>query len=308
MEQLLHRSRVIIGIFSLVSLAGRAQMPTCPQNLIAWDRSEIQEGERILFYLLDSTFDSYQWYFEGADPISSSQASNRVYYPHPGTYSVSLKLIRGSDSCLCILEKEIRVNFGQDACNFYAEGDFLAGNEEKGIVIGIGDSLTLDPEYNYRDSVASEWILEGQEELFSKAYRPELSYQEAGVYDVVLQLRRKGMGCRLWKKDFITVLQALQAGIRFHVQRGINGMAYVYLIDISRGNPSSWRWKVRYRWEDVLSHTMDIREEIYQNPYPIQELFIPQEAVYLYVEAYLKIERGKFSDEVIFERRVDVFE
>ena len=230
-----------------------------------------------------------------------------MIYHQPGIYPVELVLSNGKDSCKCVSEQAIEVEFRAGVCNFYVEGKVLSGDPEKKVLIGTGDSIRLDPENLYRNTVSIEWIMEGQDEFFSDVYRPKITYEEAGVYDVAMTLSRRGKSCRVWKKDFIQVIQALRARFRFHVETQANNIALVYFVDISRGNPTSWDWEVEFRFEDVVKKSLGTRFGSYRSAYPIQELLIPSTAVYLHISAHLKIQRGSQKDEFRFERKVDLF-
>ena len=278
------------------------QNGTCPDKLIGIQTNSIHVGQKGSFFVLDSSFSYFKWKFEGGRPATSTLAKPSVYYDYPGIYPIELFV----DSCRYLVKKGIEVDFRKDACTFYAKGKF-SGDREQGIVIGVGDSLVLEPEYLDRDSSEIEWIIEGQDKLFQTSFRPHISYEEPGAYDVAMTLSRKGVSCRAWKKDFIRVLQRLRAKFRFHVELRPNGVAQVYFIDTSKGGPSSWKWEVSFSFEGVVHQPLFSREESYNSSYPIQELIPPIDAVYLHIKAKMRISRGDLGDEFSFEKKVDLY-
>lgn len=172
---------------------------------------------------------SWEWSFEGGDPLSSNDQNPKVTYATPGVYPV--QLTASNDRLADREEKEelIRVFLPVEA-GFTADKATIVEDEQ----ITFTDNSQGDPS-------AWFWTFEGGTPSTSPDPNPTVTYTTAGTYRVSLSAINDASSDIEEKDLFITVKEKVEAQFEAD-ELSINSGDEITFTDLSAGTPSSWQW------------------------------------------------------------------
>ncbi|CAL66683.1 PKD domain-containing protein [Christiangramia forsetii] len=151
---------------------------------------------------LEREEDSYLWEFEGGTPATSTAENPVVTYPEPGVYNVKLTAHRAAPEHDDI---EVKTDYITILAAIPIEPKFSANIT----TIEAGEAITFT-DSSSGDGDSWKWTFPGGTPETSTEQNPTVVYNEAGVYDVTLEVNRSqdGESESITKAEFITVTEA----------------------------------------------------------------------------------------------------
>lgn len=141
----------------------------------------------------------YNWYFEGGNPLTSTEANPTVTYPTMGEFeAVLLVTLQGCSVGRSKVIKKVRIV----DCNQAPEADFGVDR----YILAAGDSVRF---FEASSSATDySWTFEGGAPLTSGIANPYVVYSNPGIYEVRLEVQNPDADiASLVKEDYITVLE-----------------------------------------------------------------------------------------------------
>jgi len=215
--------------------------------------------------------ETWSWTFEGGEPgTSTTQDPMGVQYNEPGMFTVTLEVTNqfGTDT-------KIRENY--IAVGYVPEADFEADNTQ----ISAGEMVTFT-DLSTNDPATWSWTFEGGEPLTSTEENPEVYYNMAGDYDVVLTVTNIFGESTEVKTEYI------------HVAVGI-GEPFEDLISVYP-NPNSGKFNIETGGNVVEYEVYSIVGElVYKNTTSslIEEVNIEEHGKGLYFIRILDVDTGE---------------
>lgn len=158
-------------------------------------QTSITEGESVSFTdLTANNPDTWQWTFQGGSPSTSAEKNPRVTYTIPGTYDVTLRAANEQGYDELTIRGYITVTVKAPEANFTAS----ATTTETGKEVRFTDKSSYTP-------IAWEWTFPGGNPATSTEQNPTVTYDNSGVYDVILKVTNASGTSELIRKQFITV-------------------------------------------------------------------------------------------------------
>ena len=216
------------------TLAWRLTSPAKPIVNFTADKTNVQVGSYVYFTDQSSGIPtSWQWYFAGGSPSSSSSANPSAYYSTPGTYSVKLVASNayGKDSL-------IKINYitvaspPKPVTSFYASPT----KTTTGSSVYFYDNSTNSP-------TSWKWTFTGGTPSFSTSSYTSVVYNTPGLYTVKLVVSNAGGSDSITKTQYITVTSLPKPVANFYTNntKVIIG-SYIYFYSNSANNPTSYKW------------------------------------------------------------------
>lgn len=151
----------------------------------------IEKGSEVHFTDLSvGEPDSYLWTFEGGTPATSTEANPVIHYEQAGTFDVTLRVTKGSESHELTMPGYITVKAVAPVVDFEypAEGYF---SPYAGIFVPAGIPVTFtDQSTNYPE--AWQWTFEGGTPDTSDEQNPTVTYHSSGSYELSLTATNEG--------------------------------------------------------------------------------------------------------------------
>ncbi|MEM1135537.1 MAG: PKD domain-containing protein, partial [Bacteroidota bacterium] len=170
--------------------------------------------------------------FEGGTPATSTEQNPIITYDIPGTYSVSLTIMKEGEEIT--LEKENYIEVAEKIKTAFTVNANSSPTIIEGSTITFNDESTGNPT-NW------QWFFEGGTPATSTEQNPTITYATPGIYNVQLKSSNDVHADSLLKEDFITVRSAFEAQFEADTTFVLEGRE-VKFTDNSTGEPTSWDW------------------------------------------------------------------
>ena len=202
-----------------------------PEPIAAFttNKTSIAVGEQIVFEDLSAgNPTSWNWFFEGGSPQTSTISNPSVTYNSTGIFDVSLEVTNAQGSDTEIKQGYIIVT------NFNAPPipDFTANKR----VIILGDSIIFD-DISAGIITNREWTFEGGTPSTSSLIEPVITYNNPGFYPVKLKVSNETNSDSLIRLEYVEVL-ADSVSPYVDCEDGIRAFPYFEGFDIA--NNISW--------------------------------------------------------------------
>ena len=188
----------VVQNISLAAIGGGSggDMPTA--NFEA-DVTEIFTSQTVHFTDLSENATTWEWYFEGGTPKSSSEQNPVVLYENTGTFSIKLKVFNES----CSNEIEIRdyitvIPAPLPIADFEADKTTIFENE----TVSFTDISENNP-------TVWRWHFEGGTPETSTEQNLAVLYKNPGIYSVKLVIENDFGQDSIAKEDYITVMETI---------------------------------------------------------------------------------------------------
>ena len=214
-----------------------------PEPIAAFttNSTAIEVGDQIVFQDLSTgNPTSWNWFFEGGSPQTSTAANPSITYNSTGVFDVSLEVsnAQGNDT-------EIKYGY-ITVTNFNVPPipDFNANKR----VIALGDSITFD-DISTGIITSREWTFEGGSPSTSSAIEPIITYESAGFFDVKLKVINNENSDSLIRFEYVEVLENpdsplidCENGIRtFPYFEGFDLTENISWSNVSSGDDFDWQ-------------------------------------------------------------------
>lgn len=146
--------------------------------------------------------DSRLWLFEGGSPANSTDSEPEVSYPDTGSYDITLIVSRGPFSDTLVAENYITVYQPIEA-----KIESLTDT-----IIPIGGSIQFQ-DSSEPSSERRNWTFEGGVPSTSIENSPQITYSEAGTFDVSLNAAANISEDETTRPDWVHVIDSVQAAI-----------------------------------------------------------------------------------------------
>ncbi len=156
----------------------------------------ITQGDTVFFSDLSGPgILSWDWSFEGGDPVLSTEKDPYVVYQDTGYFDVSLTVVNADG-----MDTELKQDYIYVQQMQIPEADFEANNTivETGAIVYFTDLSLNNP-------IEWEWIFEGASPSSSSIQNPIVRYNNPGIFDVTLISTNLGGSDSLVKEDYIHV-------------------------------------------------------------------------------------------------------
>jgi len=158
------------------------------------DKIKILENETVNFSNLSENATTWQWYFEGGTPETSTEQNQSVKYEHHGSYAVTL-----------VAKNE----FGQDSIT---KKDYITVVEAtmpladfSAVPTSILAGETVSFTNLSKNATAWEWYFEGGTPETSTEQNPSIKYEKQGIFSVKLIATNEFGNDDIEKLNYITV-------------------------------------------------------------------------------------------------------
>lgn len=173
---------------------------------------------------------SWNWTFTGGSPATSIAQNPSVTYNEPGTYAVTLKVTNAGGTHEVSRSGYITVVRKAPVAAFTASSTNIM----------VGESVSFNNQST--DAVSFEWTFEGGSPATSNLENPEVSYAQAGTYNVQLKVTNES-GSDLKVVESAITVNNLPVEADFSVsETNIMMGESITFTDFSRNNPTSWAW------------------------------------------------------------------
>lgn len=176
---------------------------------------------------------AWEWTFQGGTPATSTQQNPSVTYNQAGKFDVTLKVTNAAGSQTITKQKFITVNMPQPVADFVGSPTEI---EEGGTVTFQNKSV---------NATSYAWTFNGGTPSSSTAQNPQVTYNQAGEYDVTLIATNASGSVTKTKQKYIKVKKApVPAPVADFVgtPRTVHKGETVSFKDLSTNNPTSWLW------------------------------------------------------------------
>jgi PKD repeat protein len=202
-----------------------------PEPIAAFttNNTAIEVGDQIVFEDLSSgNPTSWNWFFEGGSPQSSTAVNPSITYNSTGVFDVSLEVTNAQGSDIEIKQGYITVTNS----NANPIPNFTANKR----IVNQGDSVIFD-DISSGNVTLREWSFEGGTPATSSIVEPVITYNTPGFYDVQLKVYNDTNGDSLTQLEYIQVIENPVSPF-IDCDNGIRTFPYFEGFDIS--NNISW--------------------------------------------------------------------
>lgn len=225
----------IAAVLASVSCVNQEEQLPLAADFVA-DRTDITIGDKVVFSDISSgTPSKWIWTFEGADIETAVTSSPEVTYSQAGSFSVTLKVVRGKELDEMVKSGFITVNYpGTVTADFEANLTVCTTYDE----IRLTDLSTGCPN-------SWEWTLTDKngKSFTSSEQNPRFTL-DAGVYSVKLVASSPMDSDIREKQDYITVIDKYAVSADFTAKSCITyAGGKISFQDASLGEATGWEWK-----------------------------------------------------------------
>ncbi|TJZ59912.1 PKD domain-containing protein [Sphingobacterium olei] len=199
------------------------------------EKQEIVAGGTVTFTDISTGMPSrLHWTFEGGSPDTSILSSPEIQYEQPGTYRVTLRAMRGSQSQETVKESYITVGYGVLTADFSTESTTVYLDEEvrfQNLTSGVATSW--------------EWVFTSDtDRKQSTEQHPVITFDQPGVYTVTLRSVNPSFEGTETKEQYLTVLDPADIEPNFTVQSSLIPINYgVQFTNTSMGMVENFNWE-----------------------------------------------------------------
>lgn len=178
--------------------------PVAPTADFSANTTTVLQGNEVQFTDNSSgTPTSWDWLFNGADTVNSSEQNPVVTYPNPGVYSVSLTVTNSEGTDTKTITDYITVNTPPPpVADFTADKTIVWEGEQ----VNFTDTSANEP-------VSWNWTFEGGTPSSSNDETPTITYLSEGVYKVTLEATNTQGSNTKELIDYITVKKPLDVNL-----------------------------------------------------------------------------------------------
>ena len=199
------------------------------------DRQTISAGEKVCF--MDKSVGEpvrWDWAFEGGEPSVSNLFSPEIVYNYPGTYTVKLRVGRGTENAETEMLQYITVVYPDEISVAFKANKTQALSDE---TISFTD-LSI----GFPSAWSWEFIPAEGRTVTSTEQNPSLVF-EPGVYSVKLTVTNPKTTATLTKENYLNIIDknSVAADITADRRMVIEG-GNVSFKDASLGRPTRWNW------------------------------------------------------------------
>lgn len=231
-----------LGFFFLLGCSSDnvlMQQPAAPVPPVAnFSASEtaVETGATIIFTDDSQLANSYEWTFEGGNPVTSTAENPQVNYATSGLFSVTLKVTNedGNDTETKVAFITVTNIEGPPVADFISASNTIETEEH----IEFTDTST---------GVPTEWAweFEGGSPSSSIEQHPTVSYTAAETYQVKLTATNESGSDEEVKTNYITVTAPVLVPVAdFNASATtITSGNEITFTDTSINEPTSWQWE-----------------------------------------------------------------
>ena len=199
------------------------------------DKQTISAGEKV--YFMDKSAGEpvrWDWAFEGGEPSVSNLFSPEIVYNYPGTYTVKLRVGRGTENAETEMLKYITVVYPDEITVAFKANKTQALSDES-------ISFT-DMSVGFPSTWLWEFIPAEGRTVTSTEQNPSLVF-EPGVYSVKLTVTNPKTTATLTQENYLNIIDknSVAADITADRRMVIEG-GVISFKDTSLGRPTRWNW------------------------------------------------------------------
>lgn len=199
------------------------------------DKQTISAGEKV--YFMDKSAGEpvrWDWAFEGGEPSVSNLFSPEIVYNYPGTYTVKLRVGRGTENAETEMLKYITVVYPDEITVAFKANKTQALSDES-------ISFT-DMSVGFPSTWLWEFIPAEGRTVTSTEQNPSLVF-EPGVYSVKLTVTNPKTTATLTQENYLNIIDknSVAADITADRRMVIEG-GVISFKDTSLGCPTRWNW------------------------------------------------------------------
>ncbi|MEN8156450.1 MAG: LamG-like jellyroll fold domain-containing protein [Bacteroidota bacterium] len=174
----------------------KTNSPVAPVAAFASSLTVAEVGTDIEFYDASAYIPvSWSWYFQGGTPAESSERFPVVRYASPGIFDVKLVIANQEGSDSIVKEGVITI------VNPPPPEAIFSANR---VVIERGGSITMN-NMSKNEPTEFHWYFEGGTPDYSTEFEPVVQYQDAGTFDIRLEISNAYGADTLELDDYIRV-------------------------------------------------------------------------------------------------------
>ena len=195
--------------------------------------TEIFTNQTVQFTNLSENATSWEWYFEGGTPETSTEQNPAVLYQNTGKFDVRLKVFNGGT---CSNEKTMREYITVSSTPLP-----IADFEADKVKIFENETVTFT-DLSQNNPTTWKWYFEGGTPEISEEQNPVVLYEHQGNYTVTLVVKNEFGQDSIAKKDYITVMETTMPIADFTADKtSIKPGESVHFTNLSQ-NATTWEW------------------------------------------------------------------
>ncbi|MEW7278729.1 GEVED domain-containing protein [Aquimarina sp. 2201CG1-2-11] len=174
------------------------------------DKTEIPSDQSITFTdQSKNSPTSWKWSFAGGTPATSTSKNPTVAYEHPGVYNVKLIAINANGSAT-------KVKSGYITVTSNLKSDFSANKIE-----AFEGEKIIFRDFSLGEPTAWEWSFTGANTPNSTQQNPEISYPNAGTYNVTLKVSKGANQNTKTKTGYVVIKPAATPVVDFSANKTV---------------------------------------------------------------------------------------
>ncbi len=196
------------------------------------DKTAISADQSVTFTdQSKNTPTSWKWTFSGGTPATSTAKNPTVTYKHPGVYNVELAATNADGT-------STKIKTGYITVENNLKSDFSANKLE-----AFEGEKIIFRDFSLGEPTAWEWTFTGASTASSTQQNPEISYPNAGTYDVILKVSKGANQDTQTKTGYVVIKPATIPEVDFSANKtAVEEGEKVKFKDATKGGGLDYSW------------------------------------------------------------------